>query len=620
MNQTTLMEKLNGKKEKITTIEFNQTANILLNSGIIALDHYLEEFKNLTNIEYIHKLTERKLFIESKNLFRLLEEVYYFMGREVYDTSGEKADKEAGKYYFIKEPFAAKAFSKMKSYGLAELITNDPTPSMNKYGRKIKFDKLIKEDTEFALSIAKFLREKGKKIKYYSFINNELHETEIDPNTKKRKENRGGESEIYIDSPYTKTTLIKLDDKYFIKGKAKCYLTGEKYNKLVDVTCSSPFLAGIRNFNSCLSSKDKKISWKAMYLSRFSPKFSFHSYASGLDTLYIYMLSTDNILNLKTLYQNNKNLFKDRIALKQSNYHSNMRVYNFVEGKDSSKDLTEQNEFLFMLIYSFYKNLMEKNSIEIETATDDWDPFENSIYKSIPVSIVMFKTDKFAATMRPDAFDEINNFKWIIRLIAYLEKHKISVYKLLRSLKFIKLSEKTSQNKYRLERQIRNRVLGKIIKGKSILGDVENLFYDCFRYKTTNDSVGFKSYKDLFMLVQLYEKITLFGGNSEMTEILQQKAISLGKSIGQGILHFEGGQDLFANAKAGKNYIISLKKARTLQQFLDEIIRIQTKYGISVSNDILNSITQKNFIMIKQFSIISALNQINSIYIKKGGE
>jgi len=538
------------------------------------------------------------------------------MGKEVYDTSGKKAAEEADKYYFIKEPFSAVKFPKMKTYGLAGLITNDPAP------HGIKFEKLLEKDPEFAFKIAKFLSDNGKKLKFFSLVNGELHKNEPDPKTKKLKENRGGESEIFINSPYTKTTEIVIDENFLKSGTQECYLTGEKYQKLVDTQCTSPFFAGIQNFNSQLSGVDKKISWKAMYLSRFSPKLSFHAYTGGLDTIYVYMFNTDNLLNLKKIRNSNRNLFKDKVALVEDEYRSNIRIYSFLEGKDTSKDFTEQNEFLFMLTYSFYKRILEEKNTDIQKVLEDWDIINESEYKQIPVSLISFKADKFAKTMRPDSFEEINNFKWLIRFIAYLEKHKISVYNVLQSLKFLKPSERSGQNHYRLERQLRNKVLGKIIKGKSILDEIESLFYDCFRFKTSkpNENIGFKSYKDLFELVRLYEKITKFGGNRNMTEILQQRAINLGKSIGQGILNFENSQDRHGNAKSGRTHIISLKKARTQQQFLDEIIRIQTKYGISVANDILESINPQNFVMIKQFCIISALNQMNSVFNKKPGE
>jgi len=600
---------LGNNENVINKIEFKHSSNIFLNSGIVALDYYLNEFKSRTNIEYQFELNENSLLLKSEKLLNLLEEIYYYMGKEIYDTCGKKAVENADKYYFIKEPFEARKFSKMKTYGLAGLITNDPQPTPRKSEDAEFFKNIVNNDVEFAKNISMFYEKNNLSLKNFDITDDGLSKENL--NQKK------GDSRIFINRPYTKTTSLTFNDDYFKVGDKTCYLTGEKYKKLVDVKSTSPFLAGLDNFNSNLKS-DKNISWKAMYLSRFSPKLSFHAYTGGIDILMIYFFNSTNLVYIKKVFNENIDVFKDKISLVENSYQSNFDIYNFSLEKDISKDFTEQNEYLFMLIYSFYKQILEKNEVEIEKKDENWDPFSESNYENVPISIISFKANKFASTMRPDSFEEINNFKWLVRLFAYLETHNISIYKLLQSLKIIKPSERSSKNSYRIERQLRNKVLGKITKGKCILEEIELLFYNCFRFKTAGEYIGFKSYKDLFELITLYEKIILFGGNKKMNENLQQRAINLGRSIGQGILNFDNSENRITNAKNGKSYIIALKKARTQQQFLDEIIRIQTKYSVSVANDILESLNAQNFIMVKQFCIISALNQLNSaISIKK---
>ena len=144
----------------MTFIEFDRTSNVFLNTGIIALYHYLEkcaEDKSLLtySIDQSNFQLERdKLTINHDNLFQLLEDVYYLMGKEVYDTSGKAAMEKVDKYYFIEDPFEARPFAKMKTYGLGELITNDPAPVASRSGEKIKFEKLIKNNTSFAQTIS----------------------------------------------------------------------------------------------------------------------------------------------------------------------------------------------------------------------------------------------------------------------------------------------------------------------------------------------------------------------------------------------------------------------------------------------------------------------------------
>ena len=101
-----------------------------------------------------------------------------------------------------------------------------------------------------------------------------------------------------------------------------------------------------------------------------------------------------------------------------------------------------------------------------------------------------------------------------------------------------------------------------------------------------------------------------------MEESLQQRAIGLGKSIGYAIINYDNPKsdnEKKANAKNGRKYLIGLHKARTIEQFRETLIRIQRKYQVSVANEILESLNEKNYIAIKQYAQIGALNSLNVV-------
>lgn len=613
----------------MNTIEFRHTSIALLNTGIISLYDYLVRCaEGKLSLDYSLSLDDfhldkDKLTISHVKLSQLLEDIYYLMGKEVYDTSGKNALEKVDKYYFIKEPFQAIPFAKMKTYGLGELITNDATPVASKNGEKIKFEKLIKIDTHFAEQIAHFLNDNGKKIKFFSIEDGVIKENEIVDG--KRKENAGGESEIFINAGYTKTPDLEFNTQYFEHGNEHCYLTGESFKKLVDNQNTSPFFSGLLNFNSQLKGNDKKISWKAMYLSRFAPKHCLYMYISGLDSIVCYLFESGNLLQLSQIHNGNRSIFKSQIELMDANYLSNFKFHNFIYKKDNENKLTtksdysEQSEISFMLIYTIYRQvLFNKGFNEILEAPEDFDPMAESSFSRLPVGLVSFKADKFASTLRPNSFEQFNNFKFSIRLITYLEENGINFHQLLSSLKILKPSEKSSQISYRLEWQTRNKVLNKILNQKSILEDIETLFYQCFTLAISGDSIGFKNYDLLQKLVELYEPIIHAKGNIEMkeeTEKLQEKAIKLGSSIGLSIITHEDAktpQEKIANAKNGRGYIIGLHKARNFSQFTEAIIRFQKKYGLVISSELLSITNEDNFNEVKQFAIIGALNIINS--------
>ena len=352
------------KTEPITKIEFHRSENIFINSGIIALNYYLDKFKEFTDIKYSHNLFENKLVVESDNLMKLLQDVYYFMGKEVYDTSGQKAIEDAnngkGQYYFIKEPFSGNPFTKMQSYGLAALINNNATPKGTNKENKKKFDKIFADDYEFAEKIALFLAKKGLLLKTLKYEEEEDKNKKLtikkndvtgeiypiyDENSKLKTQQKGqkGISEIFLNTVYSKTPKIEdsifNDPAYFMEGENTCSLTGEKFKKLCDPQCLSPFISGLNNFCSNFDLKSGRISAKALYLSRFSPKFAFYT-QQGKESVYIYMFVTDDLKHLDDLRKVNSHLYKDEPSLIACNYNSNMKLYNFGKEKDVSKDWT----------------------------------------------------------------------------------------------------------------------------------------------------------------------------------------------------------------------------------------------------------------------------------------
>jgi len=322
------------------SIEFHSNPNILLNSGIVALYIYLKKFKEETEIKYNYNLSENSLMVESEELSNLLEDVYYFMGKEIYDIQKKDGNK---KYFFIKNPFQAVEFRTMNSYGLAGFITKPPLgpqPVSRKKNNSITFKKLTETNKEFADKIAEFYFSQKLKLKRFEITEN---------NFKEDKEQNKGDSKIFLNEPYTKTTYLeKLKPDYLAKGDKTCFLTGKSFKALVDSQSTSPFISGLINFNSFFHTTDRKISWQAMYLLRFSPKLCLYKYSNPIyESLSVYFFSSTNLKKLLDLFEINKSFYKTSIELEERDYLEN---YNLFEIKDN---FTEQYENLFAIIYTF---------------------------------------------------------------------------------------------------------------------------------------------------------------------------------------------------------------------------------------------------------------------------
>ena len=584
-------------------ITFKRTSNIFLNTGIVALYDYLDRFREqLGGLEF--QLTKDALTISGEKLLEQLEWVYYEMGREVYDTATSKQIHEPGNLYYIESEDRFEPFPKINTLGLTELLTNNMQGNTRKESNTTKIEKLKKENPALAEKFEVHFKKTGLTLL----------------------------SKVYFNEPYTKITrLTEPDFDFFQPGDKICDLTGEGFKKLEDSTSTSPFLSGITNFNSYLTTSDKKISWKAMYLSRFAPKYCFYRYNfSGKEdkSLFCYLLETDNLENLQNLLYQNRSLFMDRQQLLAIDFRENFKFIHFGSKKGdeeraaASKDYVLPDETLFMLIFTIYRNLLMSRGMETgeELEVDIFAEILSSKY--VPLSLVSFRADKFASTMRPTAFEQFNQFKFTLRLMAFLEKQAGGYFfqNLMRALIFRQRADRNAQDSYRRERSMRNTILSKLMHQKSILTDLETLFFKCFLYLNSSDEqdkleANRKDYYTLFQLVNFYEPLTLHCNmDKEKAKSLQERAVKLGYSIGKSVLEFEGNKP-DVNTKQARAYMIHLHKSRTAEQFREALIRFQKKYGVIVSGELLEAEDMNDdqtFVFIKQFAIIAALNLLNA--------
>lgn len=582
-------------------IDFNKTSNIFINTGIVALYRYLGKFERKhPEQELSYKLLDNQLIVEAENILSVLEDVYYFMGKDIYDTSSKKQiDKLENVYYNVEKDLFHR-FPKMYTYGLAGLLTNNAQGTTKTKENSPKIANLEKEQPELA-----------SKIKTY-FKQNNL--TLL--------------SKVYLNEPYTKITTLDLDVKYWMQGKINCPIIGEGFKNLVNAINISPFIKGLSNFNSFLGSSDGKISQKALYLLRFSPALSMYTYYNGYDSFTSSFFNSNSLKKINGFYSDEFFFETEVMQAWKMPFNRNIKLHNFQSSKkdnekysiNSGEDSFSPQEITFLILLTFYKNKfadeLSLNDIEKFNSDDILSLLE---IDSSPVSLVTFKADKFATTLRPNYYEEYTNVKFIIQLIHKLETNKklrVPIREIWRGL-IIKSSKSKAPNDYnkKLQHQKRIRVIDSILKGKSILAIIESLFQKSFLLLANGENPGYRRYDLILEFLRVYEQSINFG-TTIMEESLQQRAIGLGKSIGYAILNYDNPKNINekkANAKNGRKYLIGLHKARTIEQFRENLIRIQRKYQVSVANEILESLNEKNYVAIKQYAQLGALNSLNVI-------
>ena len=200
--------------DKITTITFKYTANIFINAGILGLYKYVKEY----NVRYQDKypslsynLKDNQLTISCDELIPLLEDVYYYMGIEMYDTATKKQKEEKLNVFYIEDKNIFEPFPKMNTYGLTELLTNNAQGTTRKAANTYKIATLKKENEDLANKIQSYFE--NKKLKMLS--------------------------KVYLNESYTKITRLEIDEDYLMEGKERCPLTNECFKKLWNYSIST---------------------------------------------------------------------------------------------------------------------------------------------------------------------------------------------------------------------------------------------------------------------------------------------------------------------------------------------------------------------------------------------
>lgn len=116
--------------------------------------------------------------------------------------------------------------------------------------------------------------------------------------------------------------------------------------------------------------------------------------------------------------------------------------------------------------------------------------------------------------------------------------------------------------KLKAKRFFEKRVCENILKKKSVVDQIEQHVFRINKSKTQN-------IRPLYDFVILYEKIIREGGNTMDQETIDI-AVSVGKTVGMSIA---------PSGKKGKGDLFRLRKTRKPEDFLNEINRIQMKYG-----------------------------------------
>lgn len=583
--RTQLDVDFNKETQEKQRIVFIKTSDPLISAGIIGLYKYCVKRKRGGNdIEFeINESNELK--IQSKNLEQVLKEMYYEMGKDFYDTRTKKQiEKKEGFYYDEKKDEFVR-FPKVKTKGMANLIHDaQPTPlgkTENLYDKKNKKGDITQKGLE------------SNNPKLYQKIIKFSKENKITLGKK-----------IWIND--RNTTTPSLEKMNINSGTNICAICADSFKKTYESKSFSPFIGGSsapRNFVS-MTKGTERICWKCFYLQRFSPvcAFYYNDYKNG--NLNIFLFNSNSLSGMKKINLNLlKDIFYTKEQLVENNYSNNLNIYNF-EQTDKKIYFNLFSELFLLLLYTIYKKV--RRLMQEETDLDDLFKIElEDIYNT---EVFFFQTKKFASTMRPVKADKFTEIYYIFYLFELIDKNnKISFLHLLQEL----LLAKDEKNQKLDRALLRNKWAEKVLKRKSTIKIIEKLTCNNFAKKDFRNN-----FHNTIEWLKMYESLINYGGIKMMNDEMRDVAINLGKQIVIGMEDKarKSGKDL----KQERGKLISLRKTRTLNKFLEQIISLQIRYDLTIKKEIMNKIDEKIFDYFRQFTIISALNSFNSkISMKK---
>ncbi|AKB14244.1 hypothetical protein SAMN02910340_02494 [Methanosarcina thermophila] len=551
-------------KDDFLEIIFPKLSHFWMDSGLLGL-YKIAEKEDPSKLDVEMRLTDEGLTFKGNedNLTALFNKSYKSLLDQYYNKSTEKQkQKKEGFYYDSKEDKFVR-FPKVKAMGIAGLIFNKP-PRMT--AKQVKYDVIE-------------VNEAGKKIKKkvlppeYSHLQDRFDSFLSETGLKISSNN------LLIDGPNAIRPQVDIKVK---KGKEKgrCFICGEASHSLSEIGGTVyPMItgsSGVLSFNSNGGSPEK-VCWKCDFLGKFVPVNGFYVYNN--DSYNIYFPYSSSPIKMSEVYDSfQAEKIEDPNLL--INFKNNLGFF-----------FQHPFEQFFSFLYSLYLTFLRKTPTDGSEFELDLEKLFDVFILKAPLEFYIINTRALGDTQMGKMIWPFNDSVYLFRLFDKIEKKKINLKEVMENL--IDYDQKKNDNKT----LIRNKVCERILKKNSILELIEQYAFHINKSK--------KRYiKPIHDFVIEYEKI-LKEGNDKVDQEIIDTAVSLGKTIGFSVA---------TAGRKGKGDLFRLRRTRKPEDFLNEINRIQIKYGALVTADLYGKGQEfeNNFQEFKQFCMIAALNTFNA--------
>lgn len=381
--------------------------------------------------------------------------------------------------------------------------------------------------------------------------------------------------------------------------KSVCCVCGQK---IICGDVSQPSFLLFASLSATLSfnsegKKPDKICWECELLSKFAVE-SAH-YKSSDDNLYILQMTAGDAQKLI----DKQDILGSQSAVREldtDNYRSNIGV-----SKEDNR-LLYYAKLPYELFWAFFHDTYGLLRADAETRSismEELTIFCTKPFIENPLHLVMIMVSSKGQTFILKEIITYTEIAYIYRLLHSLreefsEDHKF-LYNVFQDLYLPGEGKVFDLNNYLW----RNRILRRVLQKKHILQDIEKL---SFRKSLQQ---AFPYIGNLLEFTRHYQIIIQEGWG--MTKEQVEIAVNLGKQI---VISAKEASD--SNIDRVKGDLFSLRKTRTVTDFLEQLNRIQFRYNITVSNQILGGILEEpgvSFEDFKSYCLLAALNKYNNL-------
>ncbi len=546
--------------DKLTEITFPKTGHFWIDEGLLGFYELASREKpgypgvSLT-------IDNNGVTIKGKedNIQSYLLEVYSVLLARYYNTSTEKQEQERAGFYYDSKNDKFVRFPRVKPRGIAGLIFSKaprPTAGEIKYIKGAKKGLLPPEYVHLQQRLDDFLAQNNLKISGTSLL---------------------------LDGPNAYQPKINISLKQE-KKKSHCYLCGGPAYALTEIGGTVfPMISGSSGTLSFHSgcSDPPKVCWKCDYISKFVPVSGF--YVDDGNSIHMYFPYSMNLVKMHDVFPSFESM-----KIRDPNYGRNFNP-------DLGGYFSKPFEQFFSFLYSVYFRVLSSKNPDNPEEGDQAFDFEKMYGLTLsraPLEFIVLHAGKLGDTHMGKLIWPFRESVYMFRLFERLEKSGINIKRVMQVL--IDPDQDKAENKTLM----RNRICERVLKQQGIVELVEKHVFHISTSKRVN-------IKPVFDFVVEYEKI-LGEEKGSMKQELIDTAVSLGKTLGM---------KLGAEGRKGKGDLFRLRKARRPEDFLNEVNRIQMKYGAAVTADLYTKgeAFEHNFTEFKHFCMIAALNTYNAL-------